>query len=54
MIGLGDAWAGNLVRGQAEMLEACQLAISAGRQDIQAEVTSWLIMCALACDNLSL
>jgi DNA-binding CsgD family transcriptional regulator len=45
MIGLGDAWAGNLVRGQAEMLEARQLAILAERLDVQAEVTSWLIKC---------
>jgi DNA-binding CsgD family transcriptional regulator len=45
MIGLGDAWAGNLVRGQAEMLEARDLAIRAGRPDVQAEVTSWLIKC---------
>ncbi|MGX6605995.1 helix-turn-helix transcriptional regulator [Micromonosporaceae bacterium Da 78-11] len=45
MIGLGDAWAGNLVRGQAEMLEARDLAAQAGRLDVQAEVTSWLIKC---------
>jgi len=45
MIGLGDAWAGNLVRGQVEMLEARQLAIAAGRDDVRAEVTSWLIKC---------
>ncbi|MFI5897656.1 LuxR C-terminal-related transcriptional regulator [Actinoplanes sp. NPDC051513] len=45
MIGLGDAWAGNLVRGQAEMLEARDLAVRAGRPDVQAEVTSWLIKC---------
>ncbi|GIF19618.1 DNA-binding CsgD family transcriptional regulator [Actinoplanes tereljensis] len=45
MIGLGDAWAGNLVRGQAEMLEARDLAVQAGRPDVQAEVTSWLIKC---------
>ncbi|AGZ38993.1 hypothetical protein AFR_03520 [Actinoplanes friuliensis DSM 7358] len=45
MIGLGDAWAGNLVRGQAEMLEARDLAARAGRLEIQAEVTSWLIKC---------
>ena len=45
MIGLGDAWAGNLVRGQAEMLEAAQLAAMAGSLDVQAEVTSWLVKC---------
>ena len=45
MIGLGDAWAGNLVRGQAEMLEARDLAARAGRLDVQAEVTAWLIKC---------
>jgi DNA-binding CsgD family transcriptional regulator len=45
MIGLSDAWAGNLVRGQAEMLEARDLAMQAGRLDVQAEVTSWLIKC---------
>ncbi|MBB5874161.1 DNA-binding CsgD family transcriptional regulator [Allocatelliglobosispora scoriae] len=45
MIGLGDAWAGNLVRGQAEMLEARELAIVAERSDVQAEVTSWLVKC---------
>ena len=45
MIGLGDAWAGNLIRGQVEMLEGRQLAIAAGRVDVQAEVTSWLIKC---------
>jgi DNA-binding CsgD family transcriptional regulator len=45
MIGLADAWAGNLVRGQAEMLEARDLAVQAGRPDVQAEVTSWLIKC---------
>jgi DNA-binding CsgD family transcriptional regulator len=45
MIGLADAWAGNLVRGQAEMLEARDLAQQAGRPDVQAEVTSWLIKC---------
>jgi DNA-binding CsgD family transcriptional regulator len=45
MIGLGDAWAGNLVRGQVEMLEARELAVAAGRIDVQAEITSWLIKC---------
>ncbi len=45
MIGLADAWAGNLVRGQAEMREARVLAEQAGRRDVQAEVTSWLIKC---------
>lgn len=45
MIGLGDAWAGNLIRGQVEMLEARELAVAAGRADVQAEVTSWLIKC---------
>ncbi|GAA0535840.1 hypothetical protein GCM10010172_16410 [Paractinoplanes ferrugineus] len=45
MIGLADAWAGNLVRGQAEMLEARDLAGRAGRPDVRAEVTAWLIKC---------
>ena len=45
MIGLADAWAGNLVRGQAEMLEARDLAALAGRPEVQAEVSSWLIKC---------
>ena len=45
MIGLADAWAGNLVRGQAEMLEGRDLAAQAGRLDVQAEVTAWLIKC---------
>ncbi|MBU2667392.1 helix-turn-helix transcriptional regulator [Actinoplanes bogorensis] len=45
MIGLADAWGGNLVRGQAVMTEARELAARAGRRDVQAEVTSWLIKC---------
>ncbi|GIM96060.1 hypothetical protein Ato02nite_078530 [Paractinoplanes toevensis] len=53
MIGLGDAWAGNLVRGQAEMLEARDLALQAGRPDVQAEVTSWLIKCEALRGDLS-
>ncbi|WP_211272153.1 hypothetical protein, partial [Micromonospora rosaria] len=42
LIGLGDSWAGNLVRGQAELREAARLAALSGRLDVQAEATSWL------------
>ncbi|WP_212830640.1 LuxR family transcriptional regulator [Catellatospora sp. TT07R-123] len=42
MIGLGDAWSGGLVRGQAALAQARLLAIEAGRVDIQAEATSFL------------
>lgn len=42
MIGLGDAWSGDVVRGQAALARARVLAIEAGRVDIQAEATSFL------------
>ncbi|MEU8377291.1 helix-turn-helix transcriptional regulator [Micromonospora sp. NPDC048894] len=45
LIGVGDAWAGNLVRGQAELREAARLAGQCGSLDVQAEVTSWLAKC---------
>ncbi|MEU6073581.1 LuxR C-terminal-related transcriptional regulator [Micromonospora sp. NPDC047074] len=45
MIGVGDAWAGNLVRGQAELREAARMAELAGSLDVQAEATSWLAKC---------
>ncbi|MER5704897.1 LuxR C-terminal-related transcriptional regulator [Micromonospora sp. NPDC002296] len=45
MIGVGDAWAGNLVRGQAELREAARLATLSGSLDVQAEATSWLAKC---------
>ncbi|NBE80145.1 helix-turn-helix transcriptional regulator [Micromonospora rubida] len=45
MVGVGDAWAGNLVRGQAELREAARLAALSGSLDVQAEATSWLAKC---------
>ncbi|WFE62851.1 LuxR family transcriptional regulator [Micromonospora sp. WMMD714] len=45
LIGVGDAWAGNLVRGQAELREAARLAAQCGSLDVQAEATSWLAKC---------
>jgi hypothetical protein len=45
LIGVGDAWAGNLVRGQAELREAARLAALCGSLDVQAEATSWLAKC---------
>ncbi|BCJ75352.1 hypothetical protein CS0771_48960 [Catellatospora sp. IY07-71] len=42
MIGLGDAWSGDVARGQAALSRARALAIEAGRVDIQAEATSFL------------
>ncbi|WDZ83704.1 helix-turn-helix domain-containing protein [Micromonospora cathayae] len=45
LIGVGDAWAGNLVRGQAELREAARLAALSGTLDVQAEATSWLAKC---------
>ncbi|MDI5938623.1 helix-turn-helix transcriptional regulator, partial [Micromonospora sp. DH15] len=45
LIGAGDAWAGNLVRGQAELREAVRLAALCDSLDVQAEATSWLAKC---------
>ncbi|MER7168603.1 LuxR C-terminal-related transcriptional regulator [Micromonospora sp. NPDC000207] len=45
LIGVGDAWAGNLVRGQAELREAARLAALCDSLDVQAEATSWLAKC---------
>ncbi|MDI1462201.1 LuxR C-terminal-related transcriptional regulator [Catellatospora sp. KI3] len=42
MLGLGDAWSGDLVRGQDMLARARLLAIEAGRVEIQAEATSFL------------
>jgi DNA-binding CsgD family transcriptional regulator len=53
MIGLGDAWAGNLLRGRADLAEARKLAIDAGRLDIQAEATSWLAKVEALCGDLT-
>lgn len=45
LVGVGDCWAGNLVRGQAELREAARLAAQCGTPDVQAEATSWLAKC---------
>ncbi len=45
LIGAGDSWAGNLVRGQAELREAVRLAALCDSLDVQAEATSWLAKC---------
>ncbi|MFF3856030.1 LuxR C-terminal-related transcriptional regulator [Micromonospora sp. NPDC002575] len=45
LVGVGDAWAGNLVRGQAELREAARLAALCDSLDVQAEATSWLAKC---------
>ncbi|MBM7086627.1 LuxR family transcriptional regulator [Micromonospora humidisoli] len=45
LVGVGDCWAGNLVRGQAELREAARLAARCGTPDVQAEATSWLAKC---------
>ncbi len=53
MIGLGDAWAGNLIRGHAGLCAARELAEAAGRWDVQAEVASWLIKISAFCGDLT-
>lgn len=53
MIGLGDAWAGNLIRGRATLRKAHGLAHAAGYPDIQAEVGSWLIKIEALCGDLA-
>lgn len=53
MIGLGDAWAGNLIRGRAELVEAHRLAREANHLDIQAEIASWLIKIEALCGDLT-
>lgn len=52
MIGLGDSWAGDLVRGRAGLREAHRSAREAGHLDIQAEAASWLIKVEALCGDL--
>ncbi|WP_155371183.1 helix-turn-helix domain-containing protein [Catellatospora vulcania] len=53
MLGLGDAWSGDLLRGRAGLHEARRLAQAAGRLDIEAEATSWLVKIEAMCGDLA-
>ncbi|GAB4056583.1 hypothetical protein GCM10028775_56210 [Catellatospora paridis] len=53
MLGLGDAWSGDLLRGRVGLHEAQRLARAAQRLDIEAEVTSWLIKIEAMCGDLA-
>ncbi|GAA2376346.1 hypothetical protein Cme02nite_09770 [Catellatospora methionotrophica] len=53
MLGLGDAWSGDLLRGRAELHEARRLARAAQRLDIEAEATSWLVKVEAMCGDLA-
>jgi DNA-binding CsgD family transcriptional regulator len=53
MIGMGDAWAGDLLPGRAGLIEARRLAQAAGQADLLAEVTSWLVKVEALCGELS-
>ncbi|WP_433532955.1 helix-turn-helix transcriptional regulator [Micromonospora sp. CA-263727] len=45
MLGMGDAWSGDLLRGRATLRRAHGYAVEAGRLDLQAEIVSWLAKC---------
>lgn len=53
MLALGDAWSGDLLRGRAGLHEARRLARAAGRLDIEAEATSWLVKIEAMCGDLA-
>lgn len=52
MLGLADAWSGELLRGRATLRLAHQYAIDARRLDLQAEIASWLIKIEALCGDL--
>nr|MDT0658177.1 LuxR C-terminal-related transcriptional regulator [Micromonospora sp. DSM 115978] len=53
MLGMGDAWSGDLLRGRAELRRAHRYAVEAGRLDLQAEIVSWLVKCEALCGDLA-
>jgi DNA-binding CsgD family transcriptional regulator len=53
MIGMGDAWAGDLLRGRQGLTEARKLALATGSADLLAEVTSWLVKVEALCGDLT-
>ncbi|WP_027342053.1 helix-turn-helix transcriptional regulator [Hamadaea tsunoensis] len=52
LLGLADAWSGNLLRGRAGLRTAVELARAAQRLDIEAEATSWLAKIEALCGDL--
>ncbi|QKW14255.1 helix-turn-helix transcriptional regulator [Verrucosispora sp. NA02020] len=53
MLGMGDAWSGDLLRGRATLRRAQAYAVEAGRLDLQAEIVSWLAKCEALCGDLT-
>ncbi|BCJ62050.1 LuxR family transcriptional regulator [Micromonospora endophytica] len=53
MLGMGDAWSGDLLRGRATLRRAHGYAVEAGRLDLQAEIASWLAKCEALCGDLA-
>ncbi|TCB98437.1 LuxR family transcriptional regulator [Micromonospora zingiberis] len=53
MLGMGDAWSGDLLRGRATLRRAYGYAVAAGRLDLQAEIVSWLAKCEALCGDLA-
>ncbi|MEV6814647.1 LuxR C-terminal-related transcriptional regulator [Micromonospora sp. NPDC051296] len=53
MLGMGDAWSGDLLRGRATLRRAHAYAVEAGRLDLQAEIVSWLAKCEALCGDLA-
>ncbi|RIV40079.1 helix-turn-helix transcriptional regulator [Micromonospora radicis] len=53
MLGMGDAWSGELLRGRDTLRRAHRYAVAAGRLDLQAEIVSWLAKCEALCGDLA-
>ncbi|BCB76794.1 hypothetical protein Pflav_032040 [Phytohabitans flavus] len=53
MLGMGDAWSGDLLRGRAELRRAYHHAVDADRLDLQAEIVSWLVKVEALCGDLA-
>ncbi|WP_327038302.1 helix-turn-helix transcriptional regulator [Micromonospora maris] len=54
MLGMGEAWSGDLLRGRATLRRAHGYAVAAGRLDLEAEIASWLAKCEALCGDLVL
>ncbi|MEV6692105.1 helix-turn-helix transcriptional regulator [Micromonospora sp. NPDC051196] len=53
MLGMGEAWSGELLRGRVTLRRAHGYAVAAGRLDLQAEIVSWLAKCDALCGDLA-
>ncbi|GAA0363653.1 hypothetical protein GCM10009541_02370 [Micromonospora gifhornensis] len=54
MLGMGEAWSGDLLRGRTTLRRAHGYAVAAGRLDLEAEIASWLAKCEALCGDLAL